>query len=142
MESYGREIKIQVRTEDILDKIYSISQEMPEKTFWQIMHMVFPHLSDKEGNFYGNNCGDASTAIMLNDFMKNNNIKAVDSPREILEMLIIQLTVDLDTISSNANYCLRNKRYLECEKEIACHETITDILKMITPEEEVGSKEE
>jgi hypothetical protein len=34
------------------------------------------------------------------------------------------------------SYCLRNKRYLEAEKEISCHKTISSILDELLPKNE------
>ncbi len=108
--------------EDILNLIYSIHKEMPNKSFIDIISYVYP-LSTYENN--------AQTYELFKKFMDDNDIEHVESPSEILSFVVDSIKSDLSIIESNLLYCIRDGRYLEAEKEITAHETLSEYLHLI-----------
>ena len=121
---------VQVTTEDVIDRLYVVSASMPDKTFIDVFDKIF----GGSGRFPSNN---VETLKIIDYFIKANKINSdIDTPNEKLDTLSYRLIDDLDIIETNVSYCLRNKRYLEAEKEISCHKTISSILDELLPKNE------
>jgi predicted ATP-dependent Lon-type protease len=135
-ESYEETFQYSVRvtTEDIIDRLYVVAESMPDKTFIDIFHNIFGGCRTPVNN--------VETMKMITAFIKANHINAdIDTPNEKLDTLSYRLIDDLDVIETNVSYCLRNKRYLEAEKEISCHKTISGILNELLPEDKNDAPE-
>jgi len=126
METYQSTINVKVDTEDILELLYSIYKAMPDKKFLDIMQLFEPIKYDSS---------DVEVYKYIKGFIKDNNIEETESPQVTLDMLELQILEDLDLITSNLQYCMKSGRYMEAEKEIAYHQCLNEILKIIRKEE-------